>query len=191
MRGERGKRLSRLRGERVERSFAHLYETGRMRRTHLRDHENILKRLLIHGGPFNLSLRLRKELGAGTPRGLAEAEKAFNSLWEAVKGPISARRTLWFRLWPRLRNGSFRLGSPLGVLRLASCPRRLKTATSPRAVSPTPAPMMTVKSCCSRSTGMESISRFRFARHSSPASRFGQLLQPADPCTLAGNRFLA
>ena len=33
MRGERGQRLSRLRGERVERSFAHLYETGGMRRT--------------------------------------------------------------------------------------------------------------------------------------------------------------
>ncbi len=53
MRGERGKRLSRLRGERVERSFAHLYETGRMRRTHLRGHEIILKRLLLHGGAFN------------------------------------------------------------------------------------------------------------------------------------------
>ena len=66
MRGKRGKQLSRLRSERVERSFAHLYETGRMRRTHLRGHENILKRLLIHGGAFNLSLLLRKERGAGS-----------------------------------------------------------------------------------------------------------------------------
>ena len=49
-----------------------------MRRTHLRGHENILKRLLIHGGAFNLSLVLRKErVAAGTPRGLAEAKKAF------------------------------------------------------------------------------------------------------------------
>ena len=112
MRGKRGKRLSRLRGERVERSFAHLYEPGRMRRTHLRGHENILKRLLIHGGAFNLSLVLRKERGAGTPRGLAEAKKAFDWLWKAVRRPFSARQALLLGLWTRLVNGPFRLDSP-------------------------------------------------------------------------------
>jgi len=60
------------RGEIVERTFAHCYETGAMRRTHLQHHENILKRLLIHVGAFNLSLLLRKTSGAGTPRGLCE-----------------------------------------------------------------------------------------------------------------------
>jgi transposase len=70
IRGDRGRRLQRLRGERVERSFAHLYETGGMRRTHLRGHENILKRLLIHTAGFNLGLLLRKLAGIGTPRGL-------------------------------------------------------------------------------------------------------------------------
>lgn len=69
-RGSRGKRLQRLRGERVERSFAHMYETGKMRRTHLRGHSNILKRLLIHAGAFNLGRLLRKLIGIGTPRGL-------------------------------------------------------------------------------------------------------------------------
>jgi hypothetical protein len=39
-----------------------------MRRCHLRGHENILERQLIHVGAFNLSLVLRKRLGAGTPR---------------------------------------------------------------------------------------------------------------------------
>jgi len=39
IRGERGKRLMRKRGELVERTFAHCYETGAMRRTHLRGHE--------------------------------------------------------------------------------------------------------------------------------------------------------
>jgi transposase len=39
-----------------------------MRRCHLRGHKNILKRQLIHVGAFNLSLILRKLLGAGTPR---------------------------------------------------------------------------------------------------------------------------
>jgi transposase len=70
IRGARGRRLMRQRGERIERSFAHLYDTGGMRRTHLRGHENILKRLLIHAGGFNLGLLVRSILGVGTPRGL-------------------------------------------------------------------------------------------------------------------------
>ena len=68
--GARGKRLLRRRGEYVERSFAHLYETGGMRRLHLRERDNILKRLLIHVCGFNLSLMMRKLIGKGTPRGL-------------------------------------------------------------------------------------------------------------------------
>ena len=52
----------------MERSFAHCYETGGMRRCHLRGQENILKWQLIHVGAFNLSLILRTLLGAGTPR---------------------------------------------------------------------------------------------------------------------------
>ena len=68
VRGDYGKSLLRRRGELVERSFAHCYETGGMRRTHLRGHENILKRQLVHVGAFNLSLILRQVLGAGTPR---------------------------------------------------------------------------------------------------------------------------
>jgi transposase len=70
IRGTRGRRLMRQRGEYIERSFAHLYETGGMRRTHLRGHPNILKRLLIHAGAFNLGLLVRSILGVGTPRGL-------------------------------------------------------------------------------------------------------------------------
>ena len=52
----------------MERSFAHCYDTGGMRRTHLRKHDNIHKRQLIHVGAFNLSLIFRRLLGAGTPR---------------------------------------------------------------------------------------------------------------------------
>jgi transposase len=68
--GDYGKQLLRRRGEFIERSFAHCYETGGMRRSTLRGHDNILKRLLIHVGAFNISLILRKMLGAGTPREL-------------------------------------------------------------------------------------------------------------------------
>ncbi len=69
-RGARGQHLQRLRGERVERSFAHMYETGGMRRTHLRCRANILKRILIHASAFNLGRLLREMVGRGTPRGL-------------------------------------------------------------------------------------------------------------------------
>jgi transposase len=70
IRGDRGKRLLRRRGERVERSFAHTYDTGGMRRTHLRGTTNILKRVLIHTSGFNLGLLMRQWIGVGTPRGL-------------------------------------------------------------------------------------------------------------------------
>ena len=70
VRGERGRRLLRMRGERLERPFAHLYRTGGLRRTEVRGHSNVLKRLLIQAGAFNLGMLLRKQVGAGTPRGL-------------------------------------------------------------------------------------------------------------------------
>ena len=88
IRGEHGKELLRRRGELLERSFAHAYETGGLRRVHLRGRENILKRVLIHVGGFNLSLVMRQLLGKGTPRGLqgtsADALLAFLRLWIAV-----------------------------------------------------------------------------------------------------------
>ena len=70
IRGARGLRLLRLRGERLERPFAHLYDTGGLRRVYLRGHTDILKRLLIHTGGFNLGLLMRQLIGVGTPRGL-------------------------------------------------------------------------------------------------------------------------
>lgn len=77
IRSEHGKRLLRQRGEKVERSFAHLYETGGMRRIHLRRHANISKRLLIHAAAFNLGLVMRKMAGCGTPRGLQDRMNVF------------------------------------------------------------------------------------------------------------------
>ena len=72
IRGKRGKELLGKRGELVERSFAHCYDTGGMRRTHLRGHANILKRLLIHVAGFNLALILRAVFGLGKPRTLQD-----------------------------------------------------------------------------------------------------------------------
>jgi transposase len=70
IRGTRGRTLQRRRSERLERPNAHLYATGGMRRTHLRGHANILKRLLVHVSGFNLGLLMRTLVGVGTPRGL-------------------------------------------------------------------------------------------------------------------------
>jgi len=77
IRGHRGKALLRRRGLMLERPFAHCYETGAMRRIHLRGRENILKRLFIHVGGFNLSLVLRLMIGKGTPRGLQDLAIAY------------------------------------------------------------------------------------------------------------------
>jgi transposase len=70
VKGSYGKRQMKKRGELIERSFAHCYETGAMRRVHLRGRENVSKRQLIHVSAFNLSLIFRQTLGAGTPREL-------------------------------------------------------------------------------------------------------------------------
>lgn len=106
IRGQRGKRLMRLRGERVERSFAHCYETGGMRRTHLRGHENILKRLVVHVAGFNLGLLMRHSTGIGKPRVLQGLLAHFLCLIFVTLGLYAAlKQTL--RLW------SYRFTEPL------------------------------------------------------------------------------
>lgn len=102
IRGQRGKRLLRKRGELLERPFAHCYETGGMRRTHLRGHGNILKRLLVHVAGFNLGLVMRSLFGIGKPRRLQDSLAAailglFNMIFNLL-GPL---RTLWARLRSR------------------------------------------------------------------------------------------
>src|SRR6266851_5581968 len=82
IRGARGKGLLKKRGEKIERSFAHCYETGGLRRVYLRRHRNILKRLLVHGAAFNLGLVMRKIFGHGTPRGLqGYRAELFSAFW--------------------------------------------------------------------------------------------------------------
>ena len=93
VRGDRNKRLQKLRSELTERSFAHLYETGGMRRVHLQGRKNILKRLLVQGAGFNLSLILRKMMGVGKPRRLQGLclqlftllRRTFFAVWEALE----------------------------------------------------------------------------------------------------------
>lgn len=96
IRGERGKQLMRRRGELLERPNAHLYETGGMRRTHLRGHENILKRLLVHVAACNLGLWMRTLTGIGTPRGLqgrlAVVWAEYFTLWVLLRDQVTSHR---------------------------------------------------------------------------------------------------
>jgi transposase len=109
IRGARGQRLLRLRGERLERPFAHLYETGRMRRVHLRGHVNILKRVLLHVGALNLGLLMRQLVGIGTPRSLqGRAVALLGGLWSLIRLPES----LWDAIW-----SSYQPFTSLGLLR--------------------------------------------------------------------------
>lgn len=95
IRGERGKRLQAKRGELLERTNAHLYETGAMRRLRLRGRANILKRLLVHAAAFNLSLILRTLFGAGTPRGLAAlADTLYRAFLHALYVIVGSRSPL-------------------------------------------------------------------------------------------------
>jgi len=68
-----GRETMRRRGERVERSFAHVLDRGGMRRAWLRGRENVHKRYLIHVAGFNLGVLMRALYGQGTPREAAEA----------------------------------------------------------------------------------------------------------------------
>jgi transposase len=107
--GERGKRLLRRRGELLERPFAHQYETGGMRRLHVRGLDNVAKRILVQAAAFNLALILRTLIKAGTPRGLAEKNLAALSLlfrylaaWGSPSGdsrPDQSRNAPTARFW--------------------------------------------------------------------------------------------
>lgn len=76
VRSKSGKRLLRMRGEKIERGFAHVLDCGGLRRTALRGLVRINKRYLCGIIAFNLSLIMRQLAGWGTPRQTAAAAKA-------------------------------------------------------------------------------------------------------------------
>jgi len=102
IRGNRGKRLLRQRGEKVERAFAHMLGTGGLRRVHLRGQEEIRKRMLVQAAAFNLGLLMRRRCGFGTPRALqglawAQAElaaHAADAAWAFIRHSTAVFRLL-------------------------------------------------------------------------------------------------
>lgn len=69
-RRRKGRRLQRKRSELVERTFAHMCETGGGRRTWLRGLEKVRKRWTIQAAARNLGLIMRTLFGVGTSRSL-------------------------------------------------------------------------------------------------------------------------
>jgi transposase len=78
LRGARGRRLQRLRSERVERSFAHVCDTGGARRSWIRGLIEVAKRYLLQVAAHNLGLVMRKVFGIGKPRCL-QGSSAFDA----------------------------------------------------------------------------------------------------------------
>jgi transposase len=115
IRGARGRRLMRQRGERIERSFAHLYDTGGMRRTHLRGHTNILKRLLIHAGGFNLGLVMRHLIGSGTPRGLKDRFVTVIAMLSSLTG-VTCRWFVTISAWQPIMAAARPVTSPMTTI---------------------------------------------------------------------------
>jgi hypothetical protein len=66
--GNRGKSLQRQRGERIERNFAHQFDTGGLDRLYVRGWENVHKKFLIQAAACNLALLMRSIYGSGKPR---------------------------------------------------------------------------------------------------------------------------
>jgi transposase len=120
IRGDRGKRLLRRRGELLERPCAHLYETGGLWRAHLRGRENVLKRLFVHAGAFNLGLWMRTLFGVGTPRSLQGRVVALGAMIAALWALIDT--AMWRQYRQAIRPSNVRISRrEVGHLRIATC----------------------------------------------------------------------
>ena len=102
----KGKDLQRQRSEKVERSFAHVCETGGARRTWLRGLEKINKRYLIVTAARNLGLLMLKAFGIGKPRCLQAGMEAFGA---GMFGCLRVLRALWTTERLRTRLGTVRI----------------------------------------------------------------------------------
>ena len=89
--------MQRQRSERVERTFAHVCETGGARRTRLRGIDNVRKRYLLAAAAHNLGCLMRELFGIGTPRGLqgaAALAAALRRAWRTIQITLLAARQL-------------------------------------------------------------------------------------------------
>lgn len=92
--GKRGRALQRQRSEKVERSFAHVCETGGSRRTWLHGIEKVRKRYLMSTMARNLGLILRHLFGIGTARSLQGEGHLADDLQAALFNTLAALERL-------------------------------------------------------------------------------------------------
>jgi hypothetical protein len=90
----KSKQLQRHRSERVERSFAHVCETGGARRTWLRGLEKINKRYSMVVAAHNLGLLMRSLFGSGKPREAAATAAAARFIHGIVSALLDAGNRL-------------------------------------------------------------------------------------------------
>lgn len=93
---KKGKALQRKRGELLERTFAHICETGAARRTRLRGKDNVEKPYVLRAAAANLGLVMRKLIGCGTPRGVAGS---LARVTRTILGLIFRDKTRWWAGW--------------------------------------------------------------------------------------------
>lgn len=101
---EKGKGLQRRRSEVVERTFAHVCETGGSRRTHLRGLADVTKRYRIAAAAHNLGRILRRLTGVGKPRALQGAAAGLAGLPSRLRGRFRGR-------WPCRADMLVRMGA--------------------------------------------------------------------------------
>jgi transposase len=103
VRRAKGKKLLRLRGERIERTFAFACETGAHRRVRLRGRDNVRKRYVAHIAALNLGLVMRALFGHGTPRQAADAVLALiiAALWSTLRKIARRKHAFLGMLFPR------------------------------------------------------------------------------------------
>src|SRR4051794_574638 len=96
IRGERGKRMQRQRGEKIERNFAHQFDTGGMDRLYVRGIDNVHKKLLVQAAACNLALLMRSIYGAGKPR--AAHDQTVEAVF-AILALIRVLESAWEAWW--------------------------------------------------------------------------------------------
>jgi transposase len=95
VKGQRGKQMQRQRSEYVERTFAHVCETGGARRTWLRGLEKVQKRYLLAAAAHNIGVLMRKLFQMGTPRGL---QKYVDDLFGSARAVYLVCLATWQRI---------------------------------------------------------------------------------------------
>ena len=123
VKGRKGKMLMRARSQQLERPFAHMHNSGAMRRVHVRGRGEVRKRVLLQAAAFNMGLLMRKLFGVGTPRRLqGGGSLLFALLWWLLV-------TLGQALGARERKSAG--GSPMGAGSARWCARLRSAWHSP------------------------------------------------------------